>query len=185
LFLKLSPADTSSTKFIEFCKGMDSATVIASRDSRPGYEGCTLLHEACRYGCMNAVVYLIGIGHLIDCIDTSVAGVTPLMEAIQENQLEVVEFLMRSGVSLFQVDVRGENAMHYGARVGSRMCKLLLSHPEVAPSDYRVLLSTKNIKLALPEDVAANSFIKTMFQSIRETGSFEPPKRANTKRSKS
>lgn len=166
LFNSLSPSQPDGRKFIEVCSALDATIVVSSRDTRAGYEGNTLLHESARIGCPEAVLHLIEIGHTVDCIDTSLSKITPLLVAIQANKLEVVEILMRSGASLFHIDIRGDNALHYGARIGSRMCKLLLRHPELSPFDYRSLLATENIKLQLPVELAVNPFIEKLFTSM-------------------
>lgn len=184
LFPQLINGDVENRKFIDSCNQLDSSIVISARDGRLPYQGYTLLHMAAALGCSGAVTHLIGLGHIIDCIDTSVSRVTPLMLAIKENQIETTDILVKAGASLYQADIRGESSLHYGARRGMIICKVLLSSREMGAIDYRLLLGTKNIKLKLPEEVAVSPFIANMFKSIRETGSFEPLKRMHKKHRK-
>lgn len=178
LFLLLDSQEDKFKKFVHSCNELDSETVISSRDSREGFVGCTLLHEACRFGNLDAVVFLIGLGHIVDCIDTSVSGVTPLMEAISANNVDIVEFLIKNGASLSFQDFRGENAFHYAARIGTIMCLVLLQSQDVSSADIRNTLMSKNVKLRLPESLAINSFVADMLRQYRETGIFERPPRA-------
>ena len=166
LFRAVGPDDVDGRKFIEACKELDSEIVTTARDTTPGSEGNTLLHSTAQAGCAEAVLHLIEIGHTVDCIDTCVSRITPLMIAVKAGHLEVAELLMRSGASLYHTDIRGDNALHYGARSGSRMCKLLLKHPELSSYDYRTLLATENVKLLLPIDYSANPFIEKLLSSM-------------------
>jgi hypothetical protein len=170
LFSHISAADPEGFGFIEACDELESEVVINARDSRPGTECNTLLHEAARTGCGSVVLHLIDLGHIVDCIDTCVSKVTPLLVAIKAGNLDAVEIIMRAGASLYHTDVRGDNALHYGARGGSRMCKLLLRHPDLTSADYHTLLSTQNIKLCLPVDMAANEYIEKLFYSMQGHG---------------
>lgn len=183
LFLLIDSPEDKFKKFVYACNELDSETVVSSRDSRDGFAGCTLLHEACKFGNFDAVVFLIGLGHIIDCIDTSVSGVTPLMEAIMINNIEIVEFLIKNGASLSCRDFRGENAFHYAARVGTRICLALLQNQEVSSADVKHILMSKNVKLRLPESLAVNPFVGDMLRQFRETGRFEQPIRTNKKNS--
>lgn len=166
LFSHLNLSGTDARQFIEACNELDSQVVITARDTSPGNEGNTLLHEAARVGSAEAVLHLIETGHIVDCIDTASTQVTPLLVAIESSNLEIVEILMRSGASLYHTDIRGDNALHYGAKIGSRMCKLLMRHPELTAFDYRSLLATENVKLTLPVEYAANSYIEQLFTSM-------------------
>lgn len=169
LFSQLNLLDEESRGFIEACNQLEAQVIIIARDTRPGFEGNTLLHEACRLGCPEAVVHLIELGHIVDCIDTCATKVTPLLAAIEAGNIDIVEILMRSGASLYAQDIRGDNAMHYGARSGSRMCIRLLKHPEMTAVDYRSLLATENVKLMIPAEYAANPYIEQLFTSMSNT----------------
>jgi hypothetical protein len=179
LFTLLRPSDRVSAAFIEACDKVPRDVVITARDTRPGYEGKTLLHEAARLGCLAAVNLLIQIGHEIDCIDTCVHKVTPFMEAVRANHLEVADALQMAGASVHTIDLRGENVFHYAARTGVRICKLLVLNQELKMNDLRTALSARSVKRALPEDLAANPYIANMLRSFRETGDFVPPVRQN------
>jgi hypothetical protein len=179
LFTLLRPSDRVSAAFIEACDKVPKDVVITARDTRPGYEGNTLLHEAARLGCLAAVNLLIQMGHEIDCIDTCVHKVTPFMEAVRANNLEVADALQMAGANVLASDVRGENVFHYAARTGVRICKLLVLNQELKMNDLRTALSARSVKRALPEDLAANPYIANMLRSFRETGDFVPPVRQN------
>lgn len=182
LFPHLSAWGNTGRAFIDACNELDAEIVISARDTRPGTEGNTLLHEAARNGCNEAALHLIEIGHIIDCIDSCVAKVTPLFIAISTGNIEMVEILMRAGASLYHTDIRGDNAFHYAAKVGSRMCKTLFRHPDLSAADYRALLSTRNIKLLRPVEMATNSYIEKLFYSVQGNGASRDPPVVDRKR---
>lgn len=182
LFTLLRPSDRVSAAFVEACDKVPREVIITARDTRQGYEGNTLLHEAARLGCLAAVNVLIQMGHEIDCIDTCVHKVTPLMEAVRANNLEVADALQMAGANILTTDIRGENALHYAARAGIRICKLLILNQELKMNDLRAALNARSVKRALPEDLAASAPIATMLRSYRETGDYVPPTRQNQKR---
>ena len=170
LFLLLSNGDSSCKKFFAACEEMDLDVVIKSRDMRDDYAGLTLLHEASRFGYSSAVQYLLNAGHAIDILDSSVSGVTPLMEAIMANHIDTVGMLVKCGASLTHQDVRGENAFHYAARSGSRIVKCLIRNCALSKDQIQGAVCVTNVKLKFPEDVAINSLTKEVLVSLRERG---------------
>jgi hypothetical protein len=177
LFLLLNAGDPESQKFIKACEELDPETVISSRDHRPGFFGCTLLHIASRYGLQRAAIYLIGLGHDIDVIDSSVSGATPLMEAVVAGQLEMVALLQNSGASITFLDFRGENVFHHAARKGFTVCKTLLGYRDISMSDVHQALRTRNTKKMLPEQLEVNPSIADLLKQYRETGQYIRPQR--------
>jgi hypothetical protein len=85
LFTILENDDKKSAVFIQTCQVYGTSVVISARDSRVGYEGRTLLHCAASLGLLAAVSYLLQIGHVVDCYDSSTTMRTPLFEAITAN----------------------------------------------------------------------------------------------------
>lgn len=57
-------------------------------------------------------------------------GQYPLMLAIQTNQPKIVKTLLEHGASVSQVDMNGNNALHYAALVSSNMIELLWEFEE-------------------------------------------------------
>uniref|UniRef100_A0A0K0FBV7 phospholipase A2 n=1 Tax=Strongyloides venezuelensis TaxID=75913 RepID=A0A0K0FBV7_STRVS len=57
-------------------------------------------------------------------------GQYPLMLAIQTNQPKIVKTLLEQGASVSQVDMNGNNALHYAALVSSNMIELLWEFEE-------------------------------------------------------
>ncbi|CEF60107.1 85/88 kDa calcium-independent phospholipase A2 [Strongyloides ratti] len=57
-------------------------------------------------------------------------GQYPLMLAIQTNQPKIVKVLLEQGASVSQVDMNGNNALHYAALVSSNMIELLFEFEE-------------------------------------------------------
>jgi ankyrin repeat protein len=148
---------------------------------RAEFAGLTLLHETARLGYQTAVQHLISIGHDINPIDSSVSRMTPLLEAITSNQLEIVGLLIRCGASLSMQDVREENAFHYAARSGARMVKCLVKNCNLSKEVIQHLVSVTNVKLKFPEDVAANALTKEILVDLRVKG-FHPQSKEKTKK---
>lgn len=119
-------------------------------------------------------------GCSIDALDTSARRVTPLMEAICENNLDVATLLVSLGASITHQDARDENALHYAARVGGRMIRAISKDADT--EKLRQAVCTTNIKLRFPEDVATTPLARELLTSLRERGSLPPVKRGSLKR---
>ncbi len=184
LFLSLSPNDLTCKLFLSLCEKMEINSIIQSRDMRGEYSGLTLLHEAARYGLLDAIHYLLTIGHAINPIDTSISRVIPLMEAIMYGHIEIVGVLLRCGASISYQDSRGENAFHYAARNGARMVKCLVKYCNLSKEMIQHLVSVTNVKLKFPEDIAANALTKEILVDLRERGYHLPYNRNNRNKDK-
>mmetsp|Transcript_11462 Transcript_11462/g.11485 ORF Transcript_11462/g.11485 Transcript_11462/m.11485 type:complete len:238 (+) Transcript_11462:185-898(+) len=171
LFLALDQQqDSHCNDFIRKCKEVDNEIIITSRDTRAGYEGKTLLHTASKLGYTAAVRYLLSVGHEIDPVDSSVSLITPLMEAIEANHIRTSCILVESGADLFNLDVRNENAVHYAARVGSRMVIGLMKSSKLPKEKIQELLSTSNVKHKFPEDMANSELTREVLHDYRTAG---------------
>lgn len=167
------------------CEEVPSETLIKLRDKRIGNEGRTLLHNAARSGSLAAVIYLIRLGHEVEPVDSSLSKITPLMEAITYQNIEIAIVLVESGARLEKADINGENAFHYAARCGSaRIIKWLSKASALANYELKEIASSTNIKLKFPEDLASNVMVKDLLVSLRDQGSFSSysKKRQDSKR---
>lgn len=108
--------------------------------------------------------------HTVDVFDTSVCMMTPLMDAIEEGQIEAAALLVQSGASLSVQDVRGENSMHFAARQTGRMIRALIQASKYNTAQIKSICSVPNIKLQFPEDVAASIIAHDVLVSLRENG---------------
>ena len=161
--------------------------ILNARDSRLGFEGRTLLHNASRYShsTLGAGQYLIQKGSNVDATDSSVSVITPLMDAILANSVQSAISLVQAGANLYAQDMSGENALHYCARNGSTiMIHKILQAAELSPSGIQELLSQTNVKLKFPEDVAKNQLTREVLKDYRKTGMhiIEKKIKKNTKR---
>ena len=140
------------------------------RDSRPGYEGWTLLHHAAVLGDVDVCSFLVNKGHSVDVLDTSVNKVTPLFMAIYHNNVDVACKLIQYGASLDRKDIRGDNLFHYAARVTGIMVKSLVKAGKLSRDEINRLTTTTNAKRQLPEDVAASEIVKKIIVHFRTIG---------------
>mmetsp|Transcript_1848 Transcript_1848/g.2930 ORF Transcript_1848/g.2930 Transcript_1848/m.2930 type:complete len:207 (+) Transcript_1848:117-737(+) len=184
LFLALNSNDSSCKNYLAACEQVDADQIITARDVRDEYGGLTLLHEAARLGYVVAVQQLLSLGHAIDAIDTSASLVTPLMEAISADHIDVAGILVRSGADLSKRDVRGENCFHYAARSGSRMIKCLVKHSNLSKESIQALMCVTSVVLKFPEDVAVNSLAKEVLLNLRERGYHPTYSKTKTKNEK-
>lgn len=165
-------ASETADYFKERTADIDPKALIMLRDVRPGNEGRTLLHNACRKGSLAVVLSLVRSGHKVDTYDSCVSKITPLMDAILNVHVEVSIVLIEAGADLFTTDVNGENSLHYAARTGNcRMLRNIISASGFSTNQIIACASAKSIKLKLPEDVAQNAMIKEILQGLRENGS--------------
>ena len=149
---------------------MDRDVVISARDRRDGAEGLTLLHEAARLGRVDTIQSLLNLGHVVDCIDSSITRVTPLMEAITYNHVDVVALLVKSGAEIAHQNVRGENSFHYAAKIGSRMIMTLVNNSYLPREAVKEVASTRDVKLRFPEDMAINGLAYVVLTNLRQQG---------------
>lgn len=82
----------------------------------PSVDGVAAMHNACEAGACDMVDWLLKKGTDMN-IRTTLQNKTPLMVALEHNQLEVVNLLLRRGVMLHLdlVDAKGWTALHYAA----------------------------------------------------------------------
>ena len=147
------------------------AQVLKSRDKRSGFEGRTLLHNAVRSGNYSAAVYFINAGAEVNIIDSCNSKITPLMDAITWNYLQLAVSLIQGGSDLFLQDIRGENILHYCARNGStRMLTTIIKSCNLSSKELKLLASMPNLKLKFPEDICRGCRIKEMLTQLREKG---------------
>ena len=168
--LDLDNGDTSEY-FKQKCNEVPKEILISLRDKRIGNEGRTLLHNAARSGSLSAVLHLLRLGHAVEPTDSSLSKVTPLMDAISCQHVEIAIVLVESGASLSGQDVNGENALHYSARCGSsRMVKWLIKAAGLSKEEVQEIASSTNIRLKFPEDLASNSMTKDVLVNFRQQG---------------
>jgi ankyrin repeat protein len=158
--------------FKQKCSLVSTDVLITLRDKRVGNEGRTLLHNAARRGSLSATLHLLRLGHAVEPTDSSLSRITPLMDAVANEHVEIAIVLVESGASIFLQDVNGENALHYAARAGSsRMVKWLLKASGITKEQIQELTATTNIRLKFPEDLAVNSMTKDVLVNFRKNGS--------------
>eukprot|EP01130_Rhizamoeba_saxonica_P004001 TRINITY_DN1656_c0_g1_i2.p1 TRINITY_DN1656_c0_g1~~TRINITY_DN1656_c0_g1_i2.p1 ORF type:complete len:139 (+),score=12.67 TRINITY_DN1656_c0_g1_i2:40-417(+) len=75
-------------------------------------------NDACRNQNANQIRSLLGAGYKSNINDKDGRGWVPLIYAIRFNTFEVVECLIKIGVSLDVVDSRGNNPLHLASRLG-------------------------------------------------------------------
>lgn len=82
----------------------------------PSVDGVAMMHNAAEAGACDMIDWLLKKGTDMN-IRTSLQQKTPLMVALEFNQLEVVNLLLRRGVMLHLdlVDAKGWTALHYAA----------------------------------------------------------------------
>ena len=148
------------------------------RDSRPGFEGWTMLHHAAFLGNTDVISMLLSKGHPIDLLDTAVNKSTPLHLAIMNNKVEAAGALVGFTASCSLTDIRGANAFHLAARVSGIMVKKLVEAGDFNREQINQLLSMTDAKRRFPEDVAANSIVKEALTAFRTMG-FVPRKVRN------
>ena len=170
LFTLLKNGDADCAEFFIKCEEIDKDRVLSARDRSDGYESFTLLHESAIFGYTNAIKYLLNSGADIDAHDSSVSKRTPLMMAIENGHFEAVAVLVRHGANLALQDSKGENAIHYAARSGVRMIRLLLSNSVMSDHETKSLLCSANYKHKFLEDVGRNSHVREILSQLRETG---------------
>lgn len=183
LFRCLESTDSLCTSFRELCLSIDNkSTICNARDRRPEFHGRTLLHNAARLGKLPAVLILLQLGHDVDCVDSSVSLVTPLMDAIMMHHTEIASALAKAGASFFHQDMRGENILHYLARCGVvRMAKAILAESNLSDTEIQALASTASVKLRFPEDVACTAHMREVLTALRERGMHSPKRRSRKK----
>eukprot|EP01038_Epipyxis_sp_PR26KG_P005657 gene5657-7813_t len=153
------------------------------RDKRPGREGRTLLHNAVRIGSLPVVLSLLRLGHDIEPIDSSLSKITPLMDAITSKNIEIAIVLVEAGAKLSTVDVNGENAMHYCARIGNtRLLLWLVKAANLQPTEIQLCASVATIKRKFPEDLAINPSISIILVSFRNFGAYNTVSKKKTKK---
>jgi ankyrin repeat protein len=169
--------------FKQKCSEVPSDILVTLRDKRIGNEGRTLLHNAARCGSLAAALFLIRLGHAVEPTDSGLSKITPLMDAIMNQHVEIAIVLVESGASIFFQDVNGENALHYAARSGSsRMVKWLIKAAGLNREQIQELTATTNIRLKFPEDLAANTMTKDVLVNFRRLGAHGSLFRKQSKR---
>eukprot|EP01039_Chlorochromonas_danica_P011053 gene11053-12309_t len=165
----------SSDYFIEKCHEVVNDELVRLRDKRVGNEGRTLLHNAARKGSLSAALYLLRAGHAVEPLDSSVSAITPLMNAIQYDHVDIAVILLEAGASLLSCDVNAENALHYVARSGSfRMLKSLIANH--SPQVIADCAARVNSKKKFPEDLARNPRMISWLRSLRMHGQVVNPR---------
>lgn len=169
--------------FKQKCSSVPTEVLITLRDKRVGNEGRTLLHNSARCGSLAATLHLIRLGHALDPTDSSLSRITPLMDAITNEHVEIAIVLVESGANIFFQDVNGENALHYAARSGSsRMVKWLIKAAGLTKEQVQELTATTNIRLRFPEDLTVNSMTKDVLVNFRKQGNHTSLFRKTAKR---
>ncbi|KAJ2547922.1 palmitoyltransferase akr1 [Coemansia sp. RSA 1933] len=91
--------------------------------------GYSILHAAVHAGAVFILVYLAttqvsAFGYTIDVGDSQ--GITPLMWAVCQRRIEIVEFLLRIGANINAQDKTGKTPLHYSLMSGSDAISALL-----------------------------------------------------------
>jgi len=140
------------------------------RDSRPGFEGWTLLHHAAMLGDTKVISFLVNKGHSVDVADSSISRVTPLMVAVTHDKGEATKELVNLGADLSLTDMSGENAIHYGARVSGTIIKDMLFAANADKEQILALVTTPNCKSKLPEQICSSEVVKETLVNFRVFG---------------
>mmetsp|Transcript_25753 Transcript_25753/g.42973 ORF Transcript_25753/g.42973 Transcript_25753/m.42973 type:complete len:253 (-) Transcript_25753:304-1062(-) len=157
--------------FKEKCSEVPPEVLITLRDKRIGNEGRTLMHNAARSGALSAALHLIRLGHDVEPVDSGLSKKTPLMDAVAARNVEIAIILVENGAQLAYQDTNGENALHYAAHAGSsRMVKWLLKASGAGRDEIRKLVTSTNIRLKYPEDLAKSSMTRDVLINYREFG---------------
>ena len=157
-------------KFYKYCDLNFPELHSELRDSRPSFEGWTLLHHAAHGGDVQACAYLIDRGHPIDLVDSAASLVTPLMLAISHNNVEAASKLVQFGALLQKADIKGENALHYAARDTGIMVKRLIEAAGCTREEISRLTTATNVKRKFPEDLAVSDVVKDTLLQFRTLG---------------
>eukprot|EP01031_Cornospumella_fuschlensis_P040944 gene40944-49944_t len=159
--------------FQEKCGEITKDKLILLRDKREGNEGRTLLHNAARNGSLSGVLALLRAGHQAESFDSSISRVTPLMNAIQYQHIEIAVILLEAGASLMTQDVNGENALHYAARSGGLgMLRSIVTAANLSAKRNKECASVQNIKRKYPEDLAKNPRMVAILRHLRCSGQY-------------
>ncbi|KAJ2389850.1 palmitoyltransferase akr1, partial [Coemansia sp. RSA 2559] len=91
--------------------------------------GNTTMHASVHAGAESVLVYLAttqasGFGYTVDVGDAQ--GVTPLMWAVYQRRMEIVEFLLRIGANVNAQDKHGKTPLHYSLISGGDNISMLL-----------------------------------------------------------
>lgn len=87
--------------------------------------GRTVLHSACWGGHSNIVVWLLGLGSVVNARDSF--GWTPIHMAAQNGQAHCIQLLLDAGADAKLCDLTGGIALHYASYAyGSAECVALL-----------------------------------------------------------
>jgi hypothetical protein len=143
---------------------------VHMRDLRPEYSGWTLLHHAAACNNAKLVSFLLARGHAIDPIDSTVSMCTPLMTAVANNATDVMVVLIQQGANLEHQDCRGDNVLHYAARISALMAERVVEASALTRTQIQSVASTSNVKNKFPEDLACNEMAKTSLVSFRSQG---------------
>lgn len=171
IFEALDLQDENDEYFKEKSKEIPTEVLVSLRDKRSGFEGRTLLHNAARSGALAAVLHLIRLGHSVTCYDSSQTLVTPLMDAIKYNRIEIAIVLVEHGADLTTQDINGENALHYAARSNSsRMIKFLIKAAGFSVDQCKAVASVTNVKRKFPEDLCKGSVTREILENFRKLG---------------
>lgn len=81
------------------------------------------IHWACAQGHVRTVDLFLEKGVPIDCTDLN--GCSPLIIAAQYGQSLAISYLLQKGANKFQVDINGDNALHWAAYKGMKEIRLL------------------------------------------------------------
>lgn len=157
-----------------FIKAFNAADIKLTtrpiRDSRPGFEGWTLLHHAAMVGDTKMISFLLNKGHAVDVTDSSISRVTPLMVAVTHDKVEAAKELVRLGADLSVTDMGGDNAIHYSARVSGTIVKEIIIAANLSTEQILALVTTPNCKSKLPEQICRNEVVKDAIVNFRVFG---------------
>ena len=118
-----------------------------------------LLHFACLEGDVFVVEALLAIGCNMNCVSF---GFTPLMDATEKDNEEVVKKLILAGANLGMQPTDGDTALHIAATHNSIQCGILLATGGAS-------VRTKNNLAETPLDLASAEFKEAIKQALSFT----------------
>lgn len=116
------------------------------------FNGYTPLHEAVLAGCCGAVTYLIRQGAKVNCKDGK-GGRTPLHHAVEMENMEVIQELLKCGASASEGSFSGNTPLQIASGRSMQNVRLLLeaASTNIKPNKHREIIQVEQSPLVLPK----------------------------------